>query len=296
MDTECSKIITKIKENYASLEKGIVNQLYFEAEHGATIGHYREKIWAEMFKRIVPKKFVVEQSVFLIDSRGKVSNEVDLAIFDELYTPYIFRYYDLKFIPLEAVAVVVECKSTSLNKENLESWAESISELKTSSDQRSFARLATKIAYGPVDTQQATRPLRVLCRLNERKKGLLTGAEKMFDVVIRALEEEERLEIVWDTEKKNLYDWYLCLNQANGLEKKIDEKEGERKAKKYNMSGYKVYKEDNDAHDKEELSLMSFNFQLNQILMLINNPMLFPHLDYVEMFNGSRRKEGSDSE
>ena len=44
MDTECSKIITKIKENYASLEKGIVNQLYFEAEHGATIGHYREKI------------------------------------------------------------------------------------------------------------------------------------------------------------------------------------------------------------------------------------------------------------
>lgn len=296
MDNDHSKIITQIKENYASLEKGIVNQLYFEAEHGATIGHYREKIWAEMFKRIVPKKFVVEQSVFLIDSRGKVSNEVDLAIFDELYTPYIFRYYDLKFIPLEAVAVVVECKSTSLNKENLESWAESISELKTSSDQRSFARLATKIAYGPVDTQQATRPLRVLCRLNERKKGLLTGAEKMFDVVIRALEEEEKLEIVWDTEKKNLYDWYLCLNQANGLEKKIDEKEGERKAKKYNMSGYKVYKEDNDAHAKEELSLMSFNFQLNQILMLINNPMLFPHLDYVEMFNGSRRKEDSDSE
>ena len=165
MDNDHSKIITQIKENYASLEKGIVNQLYFEAEHGATIGHYREKIWAEMFKRIVPRKFVVEQSVFLIDSRGKVSNEVDLAIFDELYTPYIFRYYDLKFIPLEAVAVVVECKSTSLNKENLESWAESISELKTSSDQRSFARLATKIAYGPVDTQQATRPLRVLCRL-----------------------------------------------------------------------------------------------------------------------------------
>ena len=157
MDTECSKIITKIKENYASLEKGIVNQLYFEAEHGATIGHYREKIWAEMFKRIVPKKFVVEQSVFLIDSRGKVSNEVDLAIFDELYTPYIFRYYDLKFIPLEAVAVVVECKSTSLNKENLESWAESISELKTSSAQKSFARTIRAITSGPADTQDHQR-------------------------------------------------------------------------------------------------------------------------------------------
>ena len=48
-----------------------------------------------MFKRIIPKKFVIEQSVFLIDSKGNVSNGVDLAIFDEMYTPYIFRYYDL---------------------------------------------------------------------------------------------------------------------------------------------------------------------------------------------------------
>ena len=218
MDTDCSKIITKIKENYASLEKGIVNQLYFEAEHGATIGHYREKIWAEMFKRIVPKKFVVEQSVFLIDSRGKVSNEVDLAIFDELYTPYIFRYYDLKFIPLEAVAVVVECKSTLLDKEKLESWAESISELKTSSVQKSFVRLANKLAYKPVETQPATRPLRVLCCLNKQKE-LPTADDTKFDVVIRALKKERKLDVKWDEEKKDLYDWYLCLNQANGRER-----------------------------------------------------------------------------
>ena len=85
-----------------------------------------------MFKNIVPKKFVIEQSVFLIDSQGNVSNEVDLAIFDEMYTPYIFRYYDLKFIPIEAVAVVVECKSKSMKEEELRRWTESISELKTS--------------------------------------------------------------------------------------------------------------------------------------------------------------------
>ena len=77
-------------------------------ENGTTIGHYWEKIWSEMFKRIISPKFVIEQSVFLIDSKGNVSNGVDLAIFDEMYTPYIFRYYDLKFIPLEAMAVVVE--------------------------------------------------------------------------------------------------------------------------------------------------------------------------------------------
>lgn len=37
--------------------------------------------------------------------------------------------------------------------------------------------------------------------------------------------------------------------------------------------------------------LLSLNFQLNQLLMLINNPMPFPHLSYAEMFNG-KEKEG----
>lgn len=288
------KIVDQIKENYASLEEGIVKQLYFEVEHGATIGHYREKIWGEMFKSIIPKKFVIEQSVFLIDSRGNVSNEVDLAIFDEMYTPYIFRYYDLKFIPLEAVAVVVECKSKSWDKDNLENWVQSISDLKTSSAQRSFARLATNIAYEPVKTQPATRPLRVLCCLNERKKDLPTKAGMTFDVVIRAIKKEKRLEIKWDTKKKNLYDWYLCLNQANAEEKK--KVDGAEKIEAHSLNEYKICTRDRNSTGKQELSLMSFNFQLNQILMLINNPMLFPHLDYVKMFNGFGQKEESDSE
>ena len=47
---------------------------------------------------------------------------------------------------------------------------------------------------------------------------------------------------------------------------------------------------------EEKLSLMTFNFQFNQVLMLINNPMLFPHIAYAEMFNGKigeeAKKEG----
>ena len=62
------------------MEKNYVNQLFFQTTHGSTIGRYREKILEEMFESIVPKKFVIEQSVFIIDSKGNVSNEVDLAI------------------------------------------------------------------------------------------------------------------------------------------------------------------------------------------------------------------------
>lgn len=275
MSTGDNKIIKNIKKNYASLEEGIVNQLYFEGHHGSTIGHYREQIWRDMFKNMVPKKFVIEQSVFLIDSKGNVSNEVDLAIFDETYTPYIFRYYDLKFIPIEAVAVVVECKSKSMGLENLENWAKSISDLKTSSSQRAFVRTINKITSDTVPTQSATRPLRILCCLNEKYEA---GVGKIFDVVIRAQEEEKKLKITWNEEQKDLYDWYWCLNHADKAEKDIKGKK-QVKAAEYNLNHYKVLS------GNSELPLMSFNFQLNQILMLINNPMLFPHLDYVEMFN-----------
>ena len=286
MSTESRKIIKHIKENYKRLEEGIVNQLYFENEHSGTIGSYREKIWKEMFQSIIPKKFVIEQSVFLIDSKGNVSNEVDLVIFGEMYTPYIFRYYNLKFIPIEAVAVVVECKSTSMDETKLWNWTRSITDLKTSSSQRSFVRTINSITCSTVPTQTATRPLRILCCLNNREVSLPKEKDKKFDVVIRARKSEKKLDIKWDENKENLFDWYQCINHAEGPKQQTDG----GKAAEHNLDEYKV------KDGKEDLSLMSFNFQLNQILMLLNNPMLFPHLDYVEMFNNfsnMQNEEGS---
>ena len=74
--------IVDIIENYIQNETTIIKQLYFVAKNqGPIIGGFREDIWREMFQQIIPKKFVIEQSVFIIDSNGKVSREVDLAIF-----------------------------------------------------------------------------------------------------------------------------------------------------------------------------------------------------------------------
>lgn len=281
--------ICNIKENYARMEKGIVNQLFYSAPHSTTIGTYREKIWGEMFADIVPRKFVIEQSVFIIDSNGNVSNEVDLAIFDETYTPYIFKYGHLKFIPIEAVAVVVECKSTSMDKKKLTAWVTSIKELKTS--RKSYTRINTKIVSGIDDfnnnTQTSTRPLRILCCLNEKNiNDVLAENDKIFDIVIRANEDKKSLSVEWNKEKKNLYDWYASLNHAD-KEKKELQSEETNKIKGITLDHYLV------KHCDKELSLMTFNFQLNQVLMLINNPIFFPHIAYAEMFNknGIREEE-----
>lgn len=285
--------IKNIKENYARTERGIVNQLYFKVPHGSTIGYQREKVWEEMFESIIPRKFVIEQSVFIIDSQGNVSKEVDLAIFDETYTPYIFRYGQLKFIPIEAVMVVVECKSTSMNKATLDNWVCSIRKLKTS--QESIVRIFDKIACGEANharTQTATRPLRILCCLNEQKvNNFLAEEEKSpFDVVIRAIDKgkdrEEKLEIKWDDSNRNLYDWYESLNHAQG-----NSPEGDKSAVSgKTLNDYLVH------HNGSELSLMTFNLQLNQLLMLINNPILFPHAAYAKMFNKNGNMEEKKNE
>nr|WP_308626622.1 DUF6602 domain-containing protein [uncultured Eisenbergiella sp.] len=274
--------IGNIKDNYERTEKGIVNELFFQVPHGGTIGNHREKIWGKMFENIVPRKFVIEQSVFIIDSYGKVSNEVDLAIFDETYTPYIFRYAQLKFIPIEAVACAIECKSTSMNKEKLMTWTSSIQSLKTSP--KSFVRTIGNIAcaeINPVKTQTATRPLRILCCLNEEAKMLIKENERCFDITIRARDGEDKLKIEWDDKKENLFDWYTSLNHAGGLSNCGENSgiKGEEEVKKYGLDNYLVH------HKNSELTLLTFNFQLNQLLMLINNPMLFPHAAYAEMFD-----------
>ena len=104
--------IEKIAKNYNQLEQSLVNQLRLElSKQNVTIGTYRERIWKSLFEMIIPKKYCIEQSVFIIDSYGNISREVDLAVYDEMYTPYIFNYEEIKFIPIEAVAVVVQCKS-----------------------------------------------------------------------------------------------------------------------------------------------------------------------------------------
>ncbi|MCB7540788.1 hypothetical protein LIZ09_03670 [Tyzzerella nexilis] len=271
----------KIKENYKRMETDYVNQLFFETSHGSTTGRYREQIWGKMFESIVPKKFVIEQSVFIIDSEGSISNEVDLAIFDEMYTPYVFRYEEIKFIPIEAVAAVVECKSTSMDKEALKNWTDSIEKLKTS--EKSFVRINNGIVCGTVKSQTATRPLRILCCLNQKHKDLLGDC---FDVTIRA--GGEKLEIEWSSKRESLYDWYTELNHAQGGEEQDSKPLPQVKNQK--LDSYEVKLRG------EKLSLMTFNFQFNQVLMLINNPMLFPHIAYAEMFNGKigeeAKKEG----
>ena len=303
-----SNIIKDIKENYLKMERELVTQLNYDVtNHQLTAGSYREEIWVNFFTRIVPKKFNIARSVFIIDSNQSVSKEVDIAIYDEQYTPYIFNYGLIKFIPVEAVAAVVQCKSRNLNPEDLEEWADSIDVLKTSND--SIVRLATYIHIGKlkedgsknIAIQTATRPIKILCHIpvNETNTDDSKGRSK-FDIVIEAYQNSKSDKNKdKDTSKEELYEGNLNINFADDdllevLQKynqadkddslEINSKNFE-KLKERKIGDYKV------GHKTKKCTLLSFIFQFNQILMMINNPMFFPHKAYVDMFNNDIQEE-----
>ena len=290
--------IKDIKENYLKMERELVTQLNYEVtNHALTAGTYREEIWADFFRRIVPKKFNIARSVFIIDSKGNVSKEVDIAIYDEQYTPYIFNYGLIKFIPIEAVAAVVQCKSRALDKENLLNWIKSINKLQTSND--SIVRLAGYIHVGRESsckaTQTATSPIKVLCHIptDETSKDNICDKER-FNIVIEAyqnskLSEEQNQSsteyngnLKINFSDKNLFDVLKNYNHAD--EKELENLKEDKKIKFETLINRKIT-DYNILKGKDKYTLLSFIFQFNQMLMMINNPMFFPHKAYVDMFN-----------
>lgn len=288
------EVIKRIADNYIELEKSIVTQLKLSCDHHhVTSGSFREEIWKALFRQIIPKKFTIERSVFIIDSEGRVSKEVDLAVFDEQYTPYIFNYGNIKYIPIEAVAVVVQCKSRELKNKEIQDWVKSITSLETSL--KSVARMHSYIASGEFDcevddkgflnnpkhsmSQTSTRPIRILCHLDEKFTTRRKKITDLFDIILYPKQGRLKTHII--PEQSTLDHWLTALNHVNDKYKNLRKTLEESKAGNLTLDKYRVYDNNERGHD---ISLLTLTFQLNQLLMLVNNPLLFPHLAYVEMF------------
>lgn len=292
-----------ILNNYTSLEESIVRQLCLSTpNHHLTTGTYREAVWESLFEMMIPHKFCISQGVFIIDSYGGVSYEVDLAIYDEMYTPYIFNYGKIKFIPIEAVAVVIQCKSCTIEKANLESWVNRIKNLKPSLDS------VLRVISGLIDNniverdkegykkkvQTATRPIFILCRAHEQlgdKKAANIPAEitKLFDITLYA-DGTKLIKTISNENDWTYTQWYDELCHYN-LERYEHEGIGAQhdiplsEVKKQSLEVNRTLSELRVTDKENENVLMSLTFQLNQLLMILNNPMAFPHAAYAKRFS-----------
>lgn len=78
--------------------------------HGTTIGDASEANWAAMLSEFLPGRYGIG-SIFAVDSNGRQSQQIDLAIFDRQYAPLWFRTPGgTLIIPIESVYAAFEVK------------------------------------------------------------------------------------------------------------------------------------------------------------------------------------------
>jgi len=338
--------IKKVLKSSELINRKWAKEMHIASVHHGISGHYREAMWMELFRGIVPRKYALAQGVILIDSYGSCSKEVDLAIYDEQYIPYVFRHNSICYIPIEAVAAAIQCKSTQLNVGKLKKWVASIRGLKTDRNQglktnrSGIARFESKYFSGYDNyIQTGTRPLIILAcsRIYRSDKSMntkLSSLEDLFDIILYQ-KSGEALSIQAHIRNMNwiLGEWGTSLNCKDPDE--IESEEKESQTSKERKKVIQIGKEDVERYlsscadkkqSREELrsillkhddleqgeikltlsdlelnrrehSWLSLNLQINQLLMLRNNPMLFPHYAYAQKFReiaeGPHMKNGA---
>ena len=85
--------------------------------HPGTKGEASENVWLDIFNTYLPRRYKAAKA-HVVDSRGAFSEQIDVVVYDEQYSPPIFLYKRQTIIPAESVYAVFEAKQT-LNAEHV---------------------------------------------------------------------------------------------------------------------------------------------------------------------------------
>ena len=96
----------------ANLHSGIEQRLRLAREslaHPGTKGNASESVWLGLLRTYLPMRYQVD-SAHIVDSNGLFSQQIDIVVYDQQYSPLIFQHEGMKIIPAESVYAVFEAK------------------------------------------------------------------------------------------------------------------------------------------------------------------------------------------
>jgi hypothetical protein len=86
--------------------------------HPGAKGEASENDWIRVLKDHLPARYHADRA-FVIDSRGQVSDQIDIVIYDRQYSPLLFNQTSQRFVPAESVYAVLEVKQ-NLSRDHIE--------------------------------------------------------------------------------------------------------------------------------------------------------------------------------
>ena len=102
----------KIKELFHGLQQQMLAQLSTNSDfihHPTSKGDSFENCFIEWLEKYLPNRYKVSKAI-MIDSDGNLSDQIDVVIYDSLYSPLIFHQNGITYIPAESVYAVFEVK------------------------------------------------------------------------------------------------------------------------------------------------------------------------------------------
>jgi hypothetical protein len=78
-------------------------------EHPTACGAVTERHWLDLFASYLPERYRAS-SAFIVDADGRRSRQIDIAVYDHLYSPLLFPDAAGLHIPAESVYAVFEVK------------------------------------------------------------------------------------------------------------------------------------------------------------------------------------------
>jgi hypothetical protein len=101
-----------IAELFGGLQNQMVSQLNTNRKfilHPGSKGDSLENVWIEWLRKYLPNRYSVDKAI-IIDSNGELSHQMDLVIYDQQYTPFVFTQNGIHYIPSEGIYAVFEVK------------------------------------------------------------------------------------------------------------------------------------------------------------------------------------------
>lgn len=104
------EIFLNIKSLIATKQDILASNLNILLSHPVTKGEQCESAWIDFFRSFLPNKYAIDKG-FVFDSSGKISEQIDIIIYDALYAPLVFGTESgEKFVTAESVYAVFDSK------------------------------------------------------------------------------------------------------------------------------------------------------------------------------------------
>lgn len=154
--------------------------------HPDEVGDNAELHWISMLRCFLPRRYSVG-TAFVVDVNGRCSQQIDVVIYDEQYTPQIFHRGGTAYIPAESIYAVFESKQ-DLTKEDVEYAG------KKAASVRRLERTSAPIPHAG-GTFEAKEPPPIIAGLLTLSSAWNPPLGKAFEKAVGATDRERRLNL-----------------------------------------------------------------------------------------------------